>query len=66
MIENSKTSILHELEDLSQVAKYKMSDEDYKKRDGTFLKYKQQMMKEHPELKEKAMALANQFQEEAK
>lgn len=36
-----------------------MSDDDYKKRDGTFLKFKQQMMAEHPELKEKAKALAN-------
>lgn len=58
MIENAD-SALGDLEDLSQVAKYKMSDDDYKKRDGTFLKFKQQMMAEHPELKEKAKALAN-------
>ncbi len=44
VIENKPDSIIQGLEDLSSVAKYKMSDEDYKKRDGTFLKYKEKMI----------------------
>ncbi|KAJ4462735.1 putative Tubulin-folding cofactor B [Paratrimastix pyriformis] len=37
---------LREFEDVSQVEKYQISEEDYRRRDGTFLKFKQA----HPEL----------------
>ena len=40
VIDNDPESILKELEDVSQVQKYEMSDADYNNKENTFRKFK--------------------------
>lgn len=42
------------MNDVSQVEKYQISKEEYGKRDGTFLKYKESMQKKDPTFMKKA------------
>ena len=48
MVDSDPNSALIGLEDLSQVQKYEMSDEDYNKRDDTFRKWKEKQMQQDP------------------
>ncbi len=49
-IDENPNSILKELEDLSQIEKYVMSDEDYDKLSVNVRKFKKQLKKNNPEL----------------
>ena len=44
-------SRLGEFEDVSQVEKYVMNDEDYDKRDDTFRKFRERQLKSNPNFK---------------
>lgn len=50
VLDLNPNSITKDLEDLSQIEKYKMKDEDYDKLQDTFRKYKERLMKANPEL----------------
>ena len=50
-IDNDPHSLSKELNDVSRVEKYVMSDKDYLKRPNNVRKFKQQFLKNHPELK---------------
>jgi hypothetical protein len=48
-IDLDPNSITKELEDLSQVEKYMISEEDYDKLPDNFRKFKEKLLKAHPE-----------------
>ena len=50
VIDLNPSSILKELEDLSQVEKYEMSEENYDKLPDNFRKFKKQLVDNNPEL----------------
>jgi tubulin-folding cofactor B len=54
VVDNAPSSLLAQLEDVSQVEKYTISEEEYEKRDDTFRKFKQQMQKQDPNFMKKA------------
>ena len=49
MIDSDPEGLLKDLDDLTKVQKYEISDDDYNQRDNTFKKYKQKMMQENPD-----------------
>lgn len=54
MVDSAPSSLLAQLEDLSGVEKYQISEEEYNKRDDTFRKFKEQMEKVDPNFMKKA------------
>lgn len=48
VIDQAPPAFMSELEDVSQVEKYQISEEEYSKRDDTFRKFKQDMQKKDP------------------
>lgn len=56
---------MSQLEDVSQVQKYEMSDEAYQNRDDTFRKYKEEMRKKDPNfMKSTKKKIPEDFQKE--
>ena len=49
MIDQNPAVIMGQVENLEDVEKYVISKEDYNKRDDTFKKFKEKMMKENPD-----------------
>lgn len=45
VVDSAPSSLLSQLEDVSQVEKYQISEEEYNKRDDTFRKFKADMTK---------------------
>ena len=56
---------MSELDDVTKVEKYEISDESYNKRDDTFRKFKQDMQKKDPNfMKKSGTAIPADFQKE--
>jgi len=57
---------MSELDDLSQVEKFELTEEEYAKRGDTFRKFKQEMMKKDPNFMKKSAGnkITNEFQKE--
>eukprot|EP00350_Pseudokeronopsis_sp_OXSARD2_P012799 CAMPEP_0170556620 /NCGR_PEP_ID=MMETSP0211-20121228/17805_1 /TAXON_ID=311385 /ORGANISM="Pseudokeronopsis sp., Strain OXSARD2" /LENGTH=124 /DNA_ID=CAMNT_0010867069 /DNA_START=190 /DNA_END=564 /DNA_ORIENTATION=+ len=49
VIDLAPSGLLAQLEDVSQIEKYQISEEEYGKRENTFKKYKQEMQKQNPD-----------------
>jgi len=62
---DSQPSLLAQLEDVSQVEKYQISEEEYNKRDDTFRKFKNKMQQVDPNFMKKAgNKIPDDFQKE--
>lgn len=62
---DSQPSLLAQLEDVSQVEKYQISEEEYNKRDDTFRKFKTDMQKKDPNFMKKSVSkIPDDFQKE--
>lgn len=58
-------SLLAQLEDVSQIEKYQISEEEYNKRDDTFRKYKEKMQVVDPDfMKKSGNKIPDDFQKE--
>ena len=58
-------SLLAQLEDVSQVEKYQISEQEYNKRDDTFRKFKAEMQKKDPNfMKNPSNKIPDDFQKE--
>ncbi len=54
MIDSAPSSLLAQLEDVSQVEKYQISEEEYNNRDDTFRKFKHTMQQKDPNFMKKS------------
>ncbi len=62
---DSAPSLLSQLEDVSQVEKYQISEEEYNKRDDTFRKFKAKMQEVDPDfMKKSGNKIPDDFQKE--
>lgn len=52
------------LEDYEGVKKYEISEEDYKKRDNTFRKFKEEMKKKNPGIITEKKVISDSYQQE--
>lgn len=48
VVDSNPSEMMQNLDDLSQVEKYEMSEEDYNKREDTFRKFKERMIAQNP------------------
>ena len=53
VIDTQPSAMMQDLEDVTKVEKYEISEDDYNKREGTFRKFKEEMMKKDPKFMEK-------------
>jgi tubulin-folding cofactor B len=54
VVDSAPSSLLAQLEDVSQVEKYQISEEEYNKRDDTFRKFKAKMQQVDPNFMKKS------------
>ena len=65
VVDSAPSSLLAQLEDVSQVEKYQISEEEYNKRDDTFRKFKADMQKKDPNfMKKSGNKIPDDFQKE--
>ena len=65
MVDSAPASLLSQFEDVSQVEKYQISEEEYNKRDDTFRKFKADMQKKNPNfMKKSENKIPDDFQKE--
>jgi tubulin-folding cofactor B len=65
VIDSAPSSLLAQLEDVSQVEKYQISEEEYNKRDDTFRKFRQSMQQKDPNfMKKSGNKIPDDFQKE--
>ena len=64
-MDTAPSTFLASLEDVSQVEKFQISEEEYSKRDDTFRKFKTDMQKVDPNfMKKSGNKIPNDFQKE--
>ena len=49
VVDTNPSELLTNLDDLSQVPKYELSEDEYNQRENTFRKFKKEMMQKNPE-----------------
>ncbi len=65
VVDSAPSSLLAQLEDVSQVEKYQISEEEYNKRDDTFRKFKAKMQQVDPNfMKKSGNKIPDDFQKE--
>lgn len=65
VVDSAPSSLVSQLEDVSQVEKYQISEEEYNKRDDTFRKFKADMQKKDPNfMKKSGNKIPEDFQKE--